>query len=151
MEKLYPLKPTQQFYPAHISKDREFGGNGPEVYATVDIFPVGSKIYATYTARFLETGGGGTLFDGADTEELIDVKKEIKSIRLGADASWESMLSDDISFTDKDTSENVVVGRRGGLVNRARIQGDTNSGLFSGNDDPFIQFFFNPIRILTVD
>ncbi len=142
MIKPIALRPTPVFRPDHIAGDREFAGNGPQVDAWANIYPLGSKIYVNYGVTFQETGGA-TLFEGSDTGECADAGKEI--IEILSDTEGE------ISFTDRDTTVNVAVGGASGLIRKARIQGDTNSGIFSGNDDPWIQLYFNPIKVSVAD
>ncbi len=143
MVKRIALRPTPVFRPDNVVPDREFGGNGPQVDAWAEISSIGSKIYVDYGVTFQETGGA-TRFEGiAEPFECGDAGKEIKEIL--------SDIRGEISFTDRDTNVNVVVGGASGLIRKASIQGDTNSGIFSGNDDPWIQLFFNPIKVIVAD
>ena len=43
---------TGRFKPNHVQGDKEFFGHGPVVDVWAEIYPLGTKIYLRYSARF---------------------------------------------------------------------------------------------------
>lgn len=141
MDVFVQIPPSGRFYPDLVQGDREFWGNGPVVDVWAEVYPLGSKLFLRYSARFQETGGDNTRFEGSNTVELYDVAQQQPDRQIG------SILTpryDQFQFTDKDTSVNVFYRGATTLINKLEIQGDEWGGWFGGADHPWVELTFNP-------
>jgi hypothetical protein len=144
MDTFIQIPPTGQFRPDHVQGDKEFWGHGPVVDIWTELYPLGSKIFLRFSARFQETGGDNTRFEGSDNIEIYDINQQHRGKQL---FSILTPRYDQFQFTDTDTHVNTFFRGATTLINKITIQGDTYGGWFGSADDPWIEITFNPALV----
>ncbi len=134
------------FNPPHTGGDTEFDGNGPEIDVETRLERAGSVLNITLRATFRETKADWTTFSGQITQRIFDVDAEHPGWDI---QSIHSEFVDTLNVTDFDHDINSYP--RQGLVSLYKIQGDTDGGLFGGDDKPWVQVFFNPIELTLIN
>ncbi|NEP12527.1 MAG: hypothetical protein F6K14_20425 [Symploca sp. SIO2C1] len=133
------------FNPPHTEGDTDFDGNGPNINIETRLERAGSVLNITLRATFRETKSDWTTFAGQITQRVFDVETEHPGWDI---QSVHSQFVDTLNVTDFD--HNINSYPRQGLVSLYEIQGDTDGGVFGGDDQPWVQVFFNPFELTLV-
>lgn len=137
--------PDVEFRPPHSRGDREFDGNGPVWQISVYMHVRGPLLVCRVRAFFQETKPDFTTFSGSREFTLLNCDEQFPGERI---SSIDTQTFDFKNGIDDDHSDEIVVG--GGPVEEYRIRGDSNGGVFGGNDLPQVNIIFRTLA-LTLD
>ncbi len=139
-----------QLCPSHVSGDREFGGNGPDVQAEAELIIVNDKeVHVRVYFNAKETKSDWTEAEGEWTFKIFPTSSNPAPSSTYRIRRILSSTMSSASYRDNDHSVDVP-SVSGGLVSRFECVGDTGGddvGNCNGNDDANLSVFFNQVRI----
>lgn len=136
--------PQITYHPPHVGGDTDFDGNGPAFAVLVQLLNTPPTITLRIEATFTETKSDYTRFAGVFDTPVYNVGQanpgyEIETIDGGA---WASFVG-----VDQNHAPETMVPTGGTLVNSATIVGDSNGGIFGGDDRPSVTLNFHPVTV----
>ncbi|MFX0169939.1 MAG: hypothetical protein ACFE89_11365 [Candidatus Hodarchaeota archaeon] len=140
------IPPSEPFYPPFVAgRDQEFAGRGPFVTVLVTLWKIGTnQLGYQISMDALETHDDFTFFQGqTGLKPIYNVNHQHPGFFIA------TILSDTASgvrLFDSDPHLNILRPSYGNLVREFTIEGDRK-----GDDQPWVQVAFNPVRIRIVE
>lgn len=137
--------PIKRLVPKHVHGDREFGGNGPDVKASVKIYILSTdktKINARIYLNAKETRANWTEATGSWARTIMKAPSGYEFVEILSDKRSEAAYRDH----NHDIDRPQVMG--GNLVRTFEIMGDTPGNDVGNNtsDDVFMNIYFNKVK-----
>ena len=140
------ISPSQPFYPPYVDgRDREFAGHGPFVTVLVILRKVGNlQLSYDIFMDAIETHNDFTFFQGqSGLQTAYSLENEHPGFLI---ATILSDAASGVRLLDTDPHLNSVAPSYGNLVKEFIIEGDRQ-----GDDKPWVQVVFNPIKIKIIE
>lgn len=128
----------------HTRGDTDFDGHGPDMWLNVspyvaNEYQIGLNIYV----KFMETQSDWTTFEGSFNGIVFDIRsmggsQKILSVQSSAFAIHETLNGYGVHHYDFGV---------GGIVGSIDAVGDSDGGVFGGDDHPQVVINFNPLII----
>lgn len=143
MARYIAFRPSDvEFRPPHVRGDREFDGNGPVWQVSVQINVRGPLLVCNLRAFFQETKPDYTTFSGSREFVLLNTDEQFPGEKI---TSINTQVFDFKNGVDEDHYDEVIAG--GGPVDHYRIRGDSDGGIFGGNDLPQVNVMFRTLSL----
>ncbi|MFW9986899.1 MAG: hypothetical protein ACFFDJ_10085 [Candidatus Odinarchaeota archaeon] len=140
------LLPSKPFYPPFVDgRDREFSGYGPFVTVLVILRKVGNlQLSYEIFMDAVETHNDFTFFQGqSGLQTAYSLEKDHPGYLI---ATILTDAASGVQLLDTDPHLNSVAPSYGNLVKEFIIEGDRR-----GDDKPWVQVVFNPIKIKIIE
>ncbi|OLP20068.1 hypothetical protein BST81_02180 [Leptolyngbya sp. 'hensonii'] len=153
IQRAFSIQPSQIFIQgAHVGGDTDFDGNGPDLVIDTTVMRRGPKLFARVRATWTETKQDFTRFEGDSGDvEIFNVDQRfpgwnIKSVN--GNETFDFTMADP-TFRRRLFGHNVqpLFSHGSSLVLMYQVIGDSDGGIFGGDDHPELTVIFHPLEV----